>query len=108
MFYFRKSNNKKVKLRMKNILKSKIFKKICIILLIIYVSVIFINQQKTLASYNSQKKYYNEKIIAAKEENEKLIAEKSNLNSESYIEKIAREKLDMCTENERVYVDINK
>ena len=93
---------------MKNIFKTKIFKRICFIVLIIYVSVIFINQQKTLASYNSQKKYYQEKIITAKENNEKLVAEKSNLNSNDYIEKIAREKLDMCSENERVYVDINK
>ncbi len=99
---------KKVNLHMRNIFKTKIFKRICFILLIVYVSAIFINQQKTLASYNSQKKYYQEKITAAKENNEKLIAEKNNLNSNSYIEKIAREKLDMCTENERVYVDIDK
>ena len=37
-----------------------------------------------------------------------LYPNKSNLNSKEYIEKIAREKLDMYTENERVYVDINK
>lgn len=93
---------------MKNIFKTKIFKRICFILLILYVSIVFINQQKTLASYNTQKKYYQEKISSAKEENEKLLAEKSNLSSNNYIEKIAREKLDMCSENERVYVDINK
>ena len=93
---------------MKNIFKTKIFKRICFILLILYVSIVFINQQKTLASYNTQKKYYQEKISSAKEENEKLLAEKSNLNSNNYIEKIAREKLDMCSENERVYVDIDK
>ena len=93
---------------MKNIFKTKIFKRICFVILIIYVSAIFINQQKTLASYNSQKKFYQEKINMAKEDNEKLIAEKNNINSNNYIEKIAREKLDMCTENERVYVDINK
>ena len=93
---------------MKNIFKTKIFKRICFILLIVYVSAIFINQQKTLASYNSQKKYYQEKIVTAKEDNERLVAEKSNLNSNNYIEKIAREKVDMCTENERVYVDIDK
>lgn len=66
------------------------------------------NQQKTLASYNTQKKYYQNKICEAKENNEALLEQKSNLNSNSYIEKMAREKLDMCTENERVYVDINK
>ena len=93
---------------MKNIFKNKIFRRICLILLIIYISIVFINQQKTLASYNTQKKYYQDKISEAKENNEALIEQKSNLNSNSYIEKMAREKLDMCTENERVYVDINK
>ena len=93
---------------MKNIFKNKIFKRICLVLLIIYISIVFINQQKTLASYNAQKKYYQDKIVEAKENNEALIEQKENLNSNSYIEKMAREKLDMCTENERVYVDINK
>ena len=51
--------------------------------------------------------YYESKIKDAQAYNETLISEKSNLNSEEYIEKIAREKLNMYTENERVYIDIN-
>ena len=93
---------------MKNIFKSKIFKRICLIVFIIYVSIIFINQQKTIASYNSQQEYYKAKIKDAEYNNQSLLLEKSNLNSNDYIEKIAREKLDMYSENERVYMDINK
>ena len=93
---------------MKNIFKSKIFKRICLIIFIIYISMIFINQQKTIASYNNQKSYYQSKIKDAEENKETLLSEKSNLNSDEYIEKIAREKLDMYSENERVYIDINK
>ena len=93
---------------MKNILKNKFFKKICIIVFIVYTAMIFINQQKTLASYNYQKSYYQAKIKDAEENKETLLSEKSNLNSDEYIEKIAREKLDMYSENERVYIDINK
>lgn len=93
---------------MKNIFNNKLVKRICLILLIIYVSIIFINQQKTLASYNSQKKYYNDRIVEAKNNNKLLKDEKSNLTSNDYIEKIAREKLDMYSENERVYININK
>lgn len=93
---------------MKNILKNKFFKKICIIVFIVYTAMIFINQQKTLASYNYQKNYYQAKIKDAEENKETLLSEKSNLNSDEYIEKIAREKLDMYSENERVYIDINK
>ena len=42
---------------MKKVLINKLFKKICIIIFIIYVAVVFINQQQTLPSYNSQKDY---------------------------------------------------
>lgn len=95
-------------LLMKNILKNNLIKKICLLVFMIYVSVIIINQQKTINSYNSQQEYYSEQIKNAKQYNQTLISEKSNLNSEKYIEKIAREKLDMYSENERVYIDINK
>lgn len=93
---------------MKNILKNKFIKRTCLIIVVIYISVIMINQQKTINSYNSQQEYYAKKIEEAEAYNKTLIAEKSNLNSSEYIEKIAREKLDMYTENERVYIDINK
>ena len=92
---------------MKNILKNKFVKNICLIAFVVYISVIMINQQKTINSYNSQQEYYETKIEDAKSYNKTLISEKSNLNSEDYIEKIAREKLDMYTKNERVYIDIN-
>lgn len=95
-------------LLMKNILKNNLIKKICLLVFMIYVSVIIINQQKTINSYNSQQEYYSEQIKNAKQYNQMLILEKSNLNSEEYIEKIAREKLDMYSEDERVYIDINK
>lgn len=69
---------------------------------------IMINQQKTINSYNTQQEYYQAKIKDAQLYNKTLVSEKDNLNSKEYIEKIAREKLDMYTENERVYIDINK
>lgn len=92
---------------MKNILKNKFVKNICLVVFAVYISVIMINQQKTISSYNSQQEYYESKIKDAESYNKILVSEKSNLNSEDYIEKIAREKLDMYTENERVYIDIN-
>lgn len=93
---------------MKKVLINNLFKKICIIVFIIYVGIVFFNQQQTLASYNSQKDYYSEKIEQAKEYNETLLAKKENLNSKKYIETICREKLDMYSENEKVYININK
>ena len=44
----------------------------------------------------------------AQEENQKLNETKNNINSNEYIEQIAREKLDMYLPNERVYIDIGK
>ena len=94
---------------MKKLLKSnKIYKKLLILGILLYVAYVFICQQKTLNSYNSQQAYYEDKIKSAKLYQQTLINEKDNLNSDDYIEKIAREKLDMYSDNERVYIDINK
>ena len=93
---------------MKNLFKSKLIKKICFFIFFIYVTVLFINQQQTLNSYDSQKQYYSKKIEEAKNYNETLVATKSNLDSKEYIEAISREKLDMYSSNERVYININK
>lgn len=93
---------------MKNFFKKNIIKKLCIIIFLIYVIVIFINQQKTLNSYNSQKGYYSKKISDAKEYNRTLIATIANLDSEEYIKTISREKLDMYSPDERVYININE
>ena len=93
---------------MKKVLINNLFKKVCIIVFIIYVGIVFFNQQQTLASYNSQKDYYSQKITEAKEYNETLLTTKENLDSKEYIETICREKLDMYSKNEKVYININK
>ena len=90
-----------------NIIK-KHFIKIIFIAIAIYVVSVFISQQKMLNSYNMEVKSYQTKIEDAKETNEELLAMKENINSTEYIEKIAREKLDMYLPNERVYIDIAK
>ena len=89
------------------ILKNKkLYKKLCIIGIAIYVICIFVNQQKTLDSYSNRKKYYSEQIQEQKDYNETLLSLKDNVNSPEYIEEIAREKLDMYLPNEKVYIDI--
>ena len=93
---------------MKNLLKTNLIKKICLIVFLIYISVVFVNQQQTLNSYESQKDYYAMQIQEAEEYNETLLATKENLETSEYIEAICREKLDMYSKNERVYININK
>ena len=90
---------------MKNLFKPK---KILLLILILYFGITFINQQKTINSYKTEQSYYASKIEEQKEYNEELIATKENINSSEYIEKMAREKLDMYLPNERVYVYTNK
>ena len=89
---------------MRNIFKSK---KICLIIIaiiLIYTAITFISQQKKLNNYKSQKAYYNAQIEDLKEEQEELKEEQENINSPEYIEKQARDKLDMYYPNERVYI----
>lgn len=91
---------------MKNIKRKNIFKKLLIIAFLIYFIYTIISQQRTLNSYATIKDSYNDDIEMAQEENQELQEMKDNINSDEYIEQIAREKLDMYYPNERVYIDV--
>ena len=86
----------------------KIYKKLFILALIIYLISVFANQQKTLNSYKTAKAYYSKQIDEKVAYKETLYNKKNNINSEEYIEEVAREKLDMYLPNERVYIDTSK
>lgn len=91
---------------MKKMIKTnKIYKKLLIIGVLLYLAYIFIEQQKTLNSYKSTQKYYSEQLNKQLAYQESLYETKSNIDSKEYIEKVAREKLDMYLPNERVYID---
>ena len=91
-----------------NIFKFNKLMNYILIAVITYTLITFINQQTKLNSYSKDISYYNTQIEELKEKKEELIATQENVNSEEYIEKIAREKLDMYLPNERVYIDANK
>ena len=86
----------------------KLLKTIVILLFFIYIFYQFYSQQQTLSSYASNQKYYDQKISQEKKNNTDLLELQNNINSDEYIEQIAREKLDMYLPNERVYIDISK
>jgi len=86
----------------------KLYKKIFIIGIAVYISYTFISQQKTLNSYMTAQEYYTEQINSKIAYQQTLTETKSNINSEEYIEEVAREKLDMYLPNERVYIDTSK
>lgn len=93
---------------MKNIKINKMWKKILIIGIIIYIVYTFFAQQKTLNAYQADQDRYSEQIAQEQEKQEELKSTKEKINSKEYIEEVAREKLDMYLPNERVYIDISK
>lgn len=86
----------------------KVYKRLFIIVVAIYLIYIFACQQKTLNSYKTAGQYYTEQINAKLAYKADLYDKKNNINSEEYIEQAAREKLDMYLPNERVYIDTSK
>lgn len=83
----------------------KIYKKLFILIIAIYVIFTLVNQQKTLNQYSKNIDELSEKIADQKEYKEELAKKKDDVNSLEFIEQTAREKLDMYYPNERVYVD---
>lgn len=89
---------------MRKLFNSKKFCRVLIAIILIYTIIICISQSQKLRSYNNQKNYYASQIENLNEEKQDLEAEQEAVNSSEYIEKQAREKLDMYYPNERVYI----
>lgn len=85
--------------------KKKLYKKLLIILVVMYSTFTLVNQQKVLNQYSQNSKELASKIESEKEHNAELVSEKENVNSKEFIEKTAREMLDMYYPNEKIYVD---
>ena len=64
-----------------------------------------VNQQRTLNQYSKESQELSQKIEEEKENKEELAKKKEDVNSPEFIEKTAREMLDMYYPNERVYVN---
>lgn len=91
--------------------KNKFLMPVFLIALIVW-GVVLIRQQKNIMQYQKEIKELSAKINVAQDELEQnkqnLEEEINKSNSPEYIEKVAREKLGMYLQNERVYVDSNK
>lgn len=64
-----------------------------------------VNQQQTLDQYAKNKEELTTQIAEQNDYKTNLNEQKNNVNSLEFIEKAAREKLDMYLPNEKVYVD---
>lgn len=90
--------------------KNKFFRNVIIIAFILW-AIVIVKQQFNISQYEKELETLSLKIEVAQDEldqNKKdLEKENANINSPEYIEKLAREKLGMYLQNERVYVDSN-
>lgn len=84
----------------------KMFSKLILMIIAIYVVITLVEQQKKINSYDSNIDYLSSTIEEKNDYKEELIAKKENINSPEYIESVAREKLNMYMPNEKVYIDI--
>lgn len=92
----------------KNFDLKKFYINIIIIGLLLYAIFVLISQQSKLNNYSESQQYYSELIDDAKKKQDTLNKRKDNVNSEEYIEQVARDRLDMFLPNERVYIDIGQ
>lgn len=86
-------------------MRKKIIKILFFIILGVYACITLINQQIALNRYNENQAELSKQIEEETEHNKELVAIKDNVNSEEFIEQMAREKLDMYLPTEKVYVD---
>ena len=90
--------------------KGKLLRNAFLIALIVWI-VMLIKQQLNISQYKDEIKELSSKIDVAENEltqnKQDLEQEKKNTDSLEYIEKLAREKLGMYLQNERVYIDSN-
>ncbi|WP_097027781.1 FtsB family cell division protein [Clostridium peptidivorans] len=76
------------------------FKKVVFFLLLIYAGYIFVNQQIIIGNIKKQVIQRKTELENLQEKNQKLQDEVKMSKSDSYIEKLAREKLNLIKEGE--------
>lgn len=84
---------------------NRLIKKLIMVAFIVYFVITVFNQQKKLDDYKNNIAIVEKQIEEKTEYKESLINLKENATSLEYIEKIAREKLQMYKPNEKVYKD---
>ena len=88
-----------------NILNSKGFKIICSVILIVYVAFTVFSQGSTIKESKRILNSYKEDIKEQEDIARDIDEEKAQLGTNEYYEKVARDKLGMCKENEKIFID---
>lgn len=77
-------------------------------IVLIYAAFTFTSQSNDIYVLNLEIKQLEQKIAREEEEKQRMMKERDEISSDESVEKIAREKLGMVKDGERVFVDINK
>lgn len=86
-------------------MKKRIISFLMFLVICTYAVITLINQQITINRYKENQAKLTKQIQEEQNYKDELIAKKDNVNSEEFIEQMAREKLDMYLPTEKVYVD---
>lgn len=88
--------------------KKGIILKIALLSVCLYIAIVLVNQQIQISNKKEELETLNEKIAMQDIKNEamKKIADSNSTESESHIERIARESLDFAKQGERVFINI--
>jgi cell division protein FtsB len=81
---------------------------IVIALILLYSGYISVSLKGLLDSKKEQHAELQNKITLQKKQKAELEKQMKNIDSDEYIEKVAREELGMVKKNERVYIDVNR
>lgn len=81
---------------------------VLLLVVFIYFAYIFAGQQETLFNKAAELDRIQSKKAEEEKMNEKLTEEQKQIDSDEYIEKVAREKLGMVKKGERVFFDYGK
>jgi len=76
--------------------------------LIVYFVITLVQQQDEINTIQNEMKALEKKIEKEKEIQEELLKQQIIIETDEFIEKIAREKLGMVKEGERIYIDIGQ
>lgn len=79
-----------------------------LLIFMLYFAWEMMGQQKILYTKGVALEKLQDKVSEEQKVNEGLKKEQENMNSDEYVEKVAREKLGMVKKGERVFVDTGK
>lgn len=87
---------------------NKLIFKLAILLSAIYAIYMGVKQQIDLNKYLKEEQYYISIIEQQNEVTQQLEQEKSSVQEDQYIERLAREKLGLIMPNEKIYIDAKR